>query len=201
MKTLRVAQRNPSAILNAMKREPTNHNVILIGFMGSGKTTLGQELAPRLDFAFIDTDNLVVSQAGKPIPKIFADHGEEHFRDLESRALSSLIQESSKVIATGGGIVLRPENRALLRKIGFTVWLDASEDTIFDRVSRNTERPLLHTDNQRETIARLLTQRRPLYQESADLMVPTNDLDLGEIIHGIADSARVFFSQSGNAAT
>ncbi|MEM7147739.1 MAG: shikimate kinase [Verrucomicrobiota bacterium] len=179
-----------------MPADPPNHNITLIGFMGSGKTTIGQELAPSLDFAFIDTDNLIVAQAGKSIPDIFADHGEDHFRDIESQTLAGLAEKSGNVIATGGGIILRPENRSLLQEIGFTVWLDASEDTIFDRVSRNRERPLLHTDNPRETIAQLLEQRRPLYQEAADLVVSTNDLNLDEVIHGISESARVFFSQS-----
>jgi shikimate kinase len=172
-----------------------NQNVTLIGFMGSGKTTIGQDLAPSLNFSFVDTDDLIVARAGKSVPEIFAESGEDHFRDLESEVLQSLSNESSHVIATGGGIILRPENRALIKNIGFTVWLDATEDTIFERVSRNRERPLLHTPDPRETISNLLQTRRPLYQESADLVVSTNGLDFSEVIHGIAESARVFFSQ------
>jgi shikimate kinase len=174
---------------------PIRHNVILIGFMGTGKTTIGQELAPSLNFTFVDTDELIVARSGKSIPEIFADSGEDHFRDLESEALKNLSHESSHVIATGGGIILRPENRALLRKIGFTVWLDASEDTILDRVSHNQERPLLHTPDPRATIAKLLEERRPLYQEASDLVVSTNGLDFNEVVHGIVESAALFFAQ------
>lgn len=170
-------------------------NVTLIGFMGSGKSTIGQELAPRLNFSFVDTDDLVVARSGKSISEIFAESGEDYFRELESEALRSLAATGSHVIATGGGIILPPDNRSLLRQVGFTVWLDASEETIFDRVSRNRERPLLHTPNPRDTIARLLQARRPLYQEAADLVVSTDGLDPGEVIHGIAESARIFFAQ------
>lgn len=172
-------------------------NVILIGFMGSGKSTLGQKIAKGLHFDFVDTDELIVASAGKSIREIFADDGEDSFRIHETSILGSLAGRSGLVISTGGGIILRPENRAILKQLGFIVWLDAPEEVIADRVSRNSNRPLVQTENPRETIARLLDQRRPLYSETAHLSVDTGELDLEEAVHGIIESAKVHFSTSG----
>lgn len=164
--------------------------------MGCGKTTLGREIASSLGFEFVDTDGLVVERAGRRIPDIFAKEGESGFREFESDVLRSIAGRENMVVATGGGIILRPENRALLSGMGLVVWLDASEDAIFDRISRNEDRPLLATENPRETIARLLAERRPLYEETASLAINTDHLDGGEIIHGIIESAQEFFSRS-----
>ena len=177
---------------------PIPQNVILIGFMGSGKSTLGHKVAKGLDFEFVDTDELIVASAGKSISEIFANEGEEFFRILETSTLGSLAGRSGLVISTGGGIILQPENRAILKKLGFIVWLDAPEEVIVDRVSRNSNRPLVQTENPRETVAKLLIERRPLYSETAHLAVDTGQLDLDEIAHGITDSARVQFSSSPN---
>jgi shikimate kinase len=173
---------------------PRPQNVILIGFMGSGKSTIGRRVAAGLRFEFVDTDAMIAENAGKSIREIFAADGESRFRDLESAALQSLANRSRLVISTGGGMVLRPENRALLGKLGFVVWLDAPEESIIERVSRNRERPLLLTENPRETVARLLRERRPVYRETAHLPVKTENLSPEEITHGIIESARIYFS-------
>ena len=165
--------REISRTMSVRKSMVTRENIVLTGFMGSGKSAVGRLVAKRLRFQFVDTDQLVVKRAGMPIAGIFAEHGEEHFRDLETAALESLGESRRCVIATGGGVVVKERNRAILKALGFVVWLTASEEVIFNRVARNDKRPLLQTENPRETIAKLLAARRPLYEGAADLMLDT----------------------------
>lgn len=161
--------------------------------MGTGKTTVGKRVAASLGFDFADTDERVVALAGMPITQIFARHGEEHFRRLETEALREVLSGEGKVVATGGGIVTRPENVSLLQEGGYVVWLHASVEEIFDRVSRNRERPLLQTENPLETIKNLLAVREPLYRAAADFEVDTGPLTLDETIYGISESVRLAF--------
>ncbi len=151
-------------------------NLVLIGFMGSGKSSIGRILATKLGFQLLDTDALVVEAAGMQITEIFAQKGEPSFREYESRALEFLRQRQTRnaVVATGGGIVTQPGNVPLLHELGFVVELTASEEVIFERVSRNKARPLLHTPNPRETVANLLAARAPLYAAAADFTVDTS---------------------------
>lgn len=144
--------------------------------MGSGKSSIGRILATKLGFHFLDTDAMVVEAAGMQITEIFALKGEEGFRDYESRTLDFLMQRQARaaVIATGGGIVTRPANVPLMHQLGFVVQLTACEEVIFERVSRNKARPLLHTPNPRETVSQLLAQRAPLYAAAADFVVDTS---------------------------
>ncbi len=171
-------------------------NVVLIGFMGCGKTTVGRKLQELLGYPFFDTDQMIEAQTGRTIPEIFAGDGEPAFRNLETRVLGELADETSgrRIIATGGGIVTRPENRELLRKLGFVVWLRAPVNTILQRVSRNQDRPLLQTENPRERVEELLAARTPLYQETAHLEVETQGLTCPEVACGILESARYFFA-------
>jgi shikimate kinase len=153
-----------------------NGNIVLIGFMGSGKSSIGRLLASQSGRTFVDTDQLVVSKAGMEISEIFAKHGEALFRDWESEVLTELPCQSGMIVSTGGGIILREENRKLLRSIGFVVWLTASEEEIFRRVTRNSKRPLVQTENPRETIHTLLEQRTPLYCCASDCVIDTGSL-------------------------
>jgi len=173
-------------------------NIVLIGFMGTGKTTIGKFASERLGLEFVDTDDLIVAEAGEPIPKIFERVREDGFRELEADALRGLAGKSGRVIATGGGIVTRPENIELLRALGFVVWLSACVETIFERVSLNQDRPLLYTDDPLQTITDMLEVRMPLYKEAADLTVETDDFHPEEITHGIAASAEHFFNDGGS---
>ncbi len=161
--------------------------------MGSGKSAIGRQTAARLRFQFVDTDDLIVERGGMTIPEIFARHGEAHFRELETNALESCGMLSRYVIATGGGAVLRPENHALLRRLGFVVQLTASEDVIFERVSRNANRPLLQTPDPRGTVARMLRERRPLYDQVADFTLDNSTLPHAASAQEIITAARKAF--------
>ncbi len=151
-------------------------NLVLVGFMGSGKSSVGREIARRWRFRFVDTDFLIRQKIGKPISEIFELLGEPFFRDEETLALQTLQVSLGAVIATGGGIVLRPRNHALLRTLGLVVWLTATEEVIWERVSRNQNRPLLKTENPRATITDLMTLRNRLYRSVADITVETTGL-------------------------
>lgn len=159
--------------------------------MGTGKTTIGKRVAGSLGFRFVDTDAQIVKKAGKPITRIFEDEGEEAFRALETEVLRECSEKSGQVISTGGGIVTRPENRDLLEKAGFVIWLKASPETIHERVCRNRSRPLLETPDPQGTIRDLLAAREPLYEASTDLAVTTDGLTLDETSFGVTESARV----------
>ncbi len=169
-------------------------NIILIGFMGSGKSSIGKRVSKRLGFQFIDTDQIVIDRAGMPIADIFERLGEDKFRDLESSALRSIAHLNRCLVATGGGIVVRSENRALLRQLGYVICLTASEDVIFERVSRNSKRPLLHTPNPRQTLSALLTTRQPFYGETAQFILDTTKMPQAEAEDAIVDEARRAFS-------
>ena len=171
----------------------THTNVVLVGFMGTGKSAVGKLVATRLRFQFVDNDNVIMERAGKEITEIFAQQGEAAFRDYETRALESLVHLNRCVVSTGGGAVLREENRALLRKIGLVVLLTAREDVIYDRVARNSKRPLLSTDNPRDTISQILAQRQPAYAEVAQFSVDTSDLTREQAAEAvIAEAKRAF---------
>jgi shikimate kinase len=170
-------------------------NLVLIGFMGSGKSSIGRELAKSLSFPVLDTDALLVERAGKAIKDIFADEGEEAFRDMESRILEDLVAQKPEkhIISTGGGIIGRAENRRLLRELGYVIWLLVSPEEIRRRTARNNDRPLLVNAQPEETIKKLLTARTPLYEETAHLTIETDNLTFPEISTGIIESARYHF--------
>lgn len=169
-------------------------NIVLVGFMGSGKTTIGRLIAQRLGFQFVDSDAVIVERAGMQVAEIFSKHGEAWFRDSESSTLESLHVLQRSVISTGGGAVLREHNRPLLRQLGFVVWLTASEDVIFERISRNKKRPLLQTPNPRQTVHDLLEQRRDIYAEVAQFTVETTHLSHEKAAETVISEARRVFS-------
>ncbi len=155
-------------------------NVFLIGMMGAGKTTVGRLLAQQLGYGFVDTDVVIEKVAGKTINEIFAEDGEEPFRELEASVLSELAAHTRLTIATGGGVVLRRFNWSYLHQ-GLIVWLDAPVDVLINRLQNDTTRPLLQEANPTQTLQKLLDQRRSLYAE-ADLRIPLNASDTPEEI-------------------
>lgn len=176
-----------------------HQNIVLIGFMGSGKSSVGRLIAGRLGFQFIDTDSLIVQRAGMEIAEIFAREGEERFRDMETAALETLLHRDRCVIATGGGVVLRERNRTLLRELGFVVLLTASEEVIFERVSRNSRRPLLQTANPRETVATLLAARQSAYAAAAQWTLDNSALPHAAAADAVIAEARRAFAWQGGA--
>lgn len=168
-------------------------NIILIGFMGTGKSTIGRNLSQTFGYPLVDTDQLIVEQQGRNIPTIFKENSEEAFRDMETELLKSFIKHSGHIIATGGGIIGRPENRQLLRELGYVVWLIAHPTEILKRTSRNANRPLLDNDDPEKTIHDLLGVRTPLYRNAAHIGIETDNLSFDEVTAGIIESARYHF--------
>jgi shikimate kinase len=167
-------------------------NIVLIGFMGCGKSSVGRRIASLTGHRFIDTDVLIVSRAGMSIPQIFATEGEPGFRDRESAELRELVGADGIVLATGGGLVLREENRETLRRIGPVAWLHAAPDVLFGRVSRNRKRPLLQTEDPRATFDSLLAARLPIYETAADFRIDATALSHDEAAHAVVEEARKF---------
>ncbi|MBN2007071.1 MAG: shikimate kinase, partial [Anaerolineae bacterium] len=130
-------------------------NLILTGFMGTGKTTIGRAAAQRLGCTFVDMDDVIVACAGKPIPRIFAEDGEPAFRALEAAVCAELSAQDGLVVATGGGALLTPANRAAMQRSGVVICLDASPDEILRRVGGNDDRPLLNVPDPAARIAEL----------------------------------------------
>ena len=165
---------------------PVYKNIILTGFMGAGKTTVGRILAQSCGFEFMDIDQIIVASQGKPIKDIFAEEGEEAFRNYETEALLSLQNVSEAVIATGGGIILRSENRQVLKQMGLVVYLRASFETLLKRVSQSDQRPLADLSTGTERLKGLLDSRVSLY-EQADIVADTDDLDSRQVADYILD--------------
>ncbi len=151
-------------------------HIALVGLMGAGKSTLGKRLAKKLGRPFCDLDEVIVARAGKPIPAIFAEDGEAAFREMEAQALAeALANPKPLVIATGGGVVERADNRARLRKQAFVVWLDAPPEVLAARIAGDRNRPLLAGEDPFARMRMLDRRRRAWYAEVADLRVSTED--------------------------
>lgn len=143
--------------------------VVLVGLMGVGKSTIGKRLAHCLGAPFVDADDAIVEAAQMSIPEIFEKYGEAHFRDGERRVIARLIEESAgrpAVLATGGGAFVDPATRRLILDRTVAVWLDSELDTLVERVSRRTHRPLLVGKDPHEVLAELMAARRPAYAEA-----------------------------------
>lgn len=149
------------------------HNLVLIGLMGAGKTSVGRHLAQHLGWEFLDTDHVLEQRCGADIPWIFDIEGEAGFRRRETEVLEDLCQYENTVIATGGGIVLSERNRSLLKTCGTVVYLSATPEQLYARVAHDTHRPLLQVENPLAVLAKLLKEREPLYLEVADLVMPS----------------------------
>ena len=145
-------------------------NLYLVGMMGSGKSTAGRQLAEQLGYRFLDADSCLEQVAGRSIPEIFASDGESGFRDLEAAVLNQIASWHSLVVATGGGVVTRPQNWGQMQQ-GVVIWLDAPEELLLQRLSADpTPRPLMQAEDPAARLAALLAERRPLYAQ-ADLHI------------------------------
>jgi len=155
------------------ERKFQSGNLILVGMMGSGKTTMGRVLAKHLGKDFVDSDEEIQFRTGVTIPHIFDVEGEVGFRQRETAALENLVQRNGLVMATGGGAVIANENRTLLRHNGIVIYLRASVHDLWLRTRNDRNRPLLQTGNAYEKLAGLLRQREAYYQQVADIVMPT----------------------------
>lgn len=163
------------------KRTMLQPNLVLIGFMGTGKSTIGRLCARRLDLEYLDSDLLIEQRSGLTIPQIFAEKGEAWFRQLERIVIADLAAKHGLVIATGGGVVLDPDNVKRLRSSGLVVLLTAKPETILQRVGQAHRRPLLaQSDDPLERIQALLSQRQEAYRTAAHCHVDTSDISVEE---------------------
>lgn len=162
-------------------------NIYLVGLMGAGKTTIGRQLARTLKLPFYDSDKAIEESTGVDIPTIFEFEGEEGFRDREQKMIQQLTKMDGIVLATGGGAILREENRRLLKENGFIVYLQCSVDRILERTRRDTQRPLLNTAEPRERIELLFAQREPLYLACADYKIDTGILQSKVVVNHILE--------------
>lgn len=153
----------------------SKHNIYLIGPMGAGKSTIGRLLSSELKLEFKDSDKEIEDRCGCNIPWIFDVEGEQGFRDREVAAIEEITLEKNILLATGGGAVLRPENRFNLSGRGTVVYLKTSVDQQLSRTSKDKNRPLLQIENPREVLEKLMAQRDPLYTEIADVTIHTDD--------------------------
>lgn len=165
-------------------------NLVLIGFMGSGKTTLGVKLSYRLRMPVEDTDKLIERQEGRSVNEIFADDGEEYFRCLETELLEELGEKSGgRIYSVGGGTPVREENRRLLKRLGKVIYLKTSPETVYERLQGDSTRPLLQCPDPLGRIRQLMEERRAAYEDCADLVVDTDGTDIEDILIKIVEEA------------
>lgn len=178
-----------------LKHPPTrvNKNIILIGLMGTGKTTVGRQLAKRLKRDFYDSDRVIEERTGADIPLIFEKEGEQGFRSRETAIIDELTQMQGIILATGGGAILSEQNRQYLSERGVVIYLKSNLKTLVERTSKDKNRPLLHADEPAEVILqRLLDQREPLYEEIADIIVFTANNSIHKVIQAIIGKLKNF---------
>lgn len=161
-------------------------NIALVGFMGTGKSTVGRLLARELNWSFVDVDDAIVETAGCSIPDIFSQHGESGFRELERTALLAILQGANQIISCGGGIVTVPDNIDSLQKQCTTLCLTASPDALYARVKGDSNRPLLQVENPLVEIRGLIDKRAPLYDQFTE-QIDTGDKSPQDLVAEIRD--------------
>jgi len=154
-------------------------NIYLLGFMGSGKTSVGKKLAEKKNMTFIDLDEKIEESEGMSIAEIFSEKGEAYFRDAEKKVLKELSVMDSCMVATGGGVVMDPENLQAMQDSGVTVSLLASPEIVYERVKNSNLRPLLNVENPIDEIKKLMFERASFYIKS-DIIIDTSDLSVDE---------------------
>ena len=158
--------------------------IVLVGLMGAGKSSVGRRLAEKLQLNFVDADNEIETAAGKSIPEIFADHGEDYFREGERRVIARLLENGNQVLATGGGAYINPETRERIKIHGISIWLKADFDILLKRILKRNDRPLLRGEDRGEVLKRLMVTRYPVYAE-ADITVESRDVQHGHMVNDV----------------
>ena len=161
-------------------------NIILIGFMGCGKSSVGIRLSYQLRRTMIDTDKWIEQRQKKTISQIFQESGEEAIRQMETECLKELIRTADRqIISVGGGLPMREENHELLKELGRVFYLKVTPETVYERVKNDTTRPLLQVEDPMERIRTLMEKRAPVYEACADVILEASDLTLEEITEKI----------------
>ncbi|MGI6069439.1 MAG: shikimate kinase [Blautia sp.] len=163
-----------------------SYNIVLIGFMGTGKSTVSSYLSEKFGMETVEMDQVIEAQEGMTIPEIFATHGEEYFRDLETQLLIRMQEKKNVVISCGGGVPLRERNVREMKKNGVVVLLDAKPETVYERIKDNHDRPLLENNMNVEYIAGLMEKRREKYEAAADLVLHVDGKSAEEIASELA---------------
>jgi shikimate kinase len=184
-----MARRSAGKDVETVKRLLGRRSIVLVGLMGAGKSTVGRRLAQRLGLPFVDSDAEIETAAGQSIPDIFAEHGEDYFREGEKRVIARLLENGQQVLATGGGAFMNPQTRSNIRAHGISVWLKADLPLLMKRVKRRDDRPLLKADDPEAVMQRLMDARYPVYAE-ADLTIESRDVAhtviVADVIRAIA---------------
>lgn len=167
-----------------------NSNIILIGPMGAGKTTIGRHIAQLLDFGFYDSDKEIEERTGASIPLIFELEGETGFRKREQAVIRELVEKKHIVLATGGGAVLNENNRLALKHSGVVVYLHAEIDQLLERTSKDKNRPLLQTADPRAKLEQIIRERDPFYRALADVILETNKMSVNAAVAALDDRLR-----------
>jgi shikimate kinase len=175
-------------------------NIFLIGLMGTGKTTIGRQLAKSLKLSFADSDHEIESRTGANIPWIFDIEGEKGFRKRERAIIDELTQQQGIVLATGGGAVLDKRNRANLAERGMVIYLYTSIEHLLKRTAKDRNRPLLQTENPRARLEALFDERDPLYREIADLIVETDNRNIQSTVRAILNGIKKLTGNKAGAA-
>jgi shikimate kinase len=191
-----VARPDDAALIAALGAR----SVVLVGMMGSGKSSIGRRLAARLGVPFIDADAEIEARAGgMTIAEIFERHGEPYFRAGEARVIARLLEQGPQVLATGGGAFMNQDTRAAIRQKGVSIWLKAELDVLMKRIKRRGDRPLLKTGDPAATLTALMEQRYPIYAE-ADLTVLSRDVPHEAIVEEIVAALRDRLMAPGSQA-
>lgn len=166
-------------------------HIVLIGFMGAGKSTFGQLIANKLGCTFVDTDNFIERKEGRTISDIFTDDGEEYFRSVETEVLRELLQsEERQVLSLGGGTPLREINRELINQSGYTIFLKITADEAYERLKDDSERPLLQVSDPKSRIEELLSIRNPIYEQAADYVLFEGNKTLDDVFYELSEIVR-----------
>ena len=174
-------------------------SVVLVGMMGSGKSSIGRRLATRLAMPFVDADTEIEQAAGMTIPEIFEQHGEPYFRAGEARVIARLLDHGPQVLATGGGAFMNGDTRAVIRQKGVSIWLKAELDVLMKRIKRRSDRPLLKSGDPAATLTALIAERYPVYAE-ADFTVLSRDVPHEAIVDEIIAALHQRIAGSGGGA-
>lgn len=165
----------PAELVQKARAALGKRNLVLVGLMGAGKSAIGRLVAQQLSVPFIDSDHEIERVSRMSISDLFAAYGEEEFRALESRVMKRLLKSGPRVVSTGGGAFINERTRRHIKRGGLTIWLKADLDVLWERVSKRDTRPLLKTENPRQTLENLMNARYPIYAE-ADLTVQSRDV-------------------------